>query len=176
MLCRTDWSRNDNILHHEDTQRHVKMLRLRQAALDSLQHESGHAIDDRALDDLPLIDLDADLEDAPPSLGDDCSAWNPKSTLHGPALPTDPSGSIYDDFSGAFAASTDDREDDDMDNALEEHDFGREAPQAAKPLYEPRSPQSSALSMEGTVPLSPVVSVVRNSSQTPLRRPSGLGT
>jgi hypothetical protein len=99
---------------------------------------------------MPLIDPDTGLDDAPPSLGDDCLNWSLNSALHGPALPTDPSSSIYDDFSGAYAVSMDDCEDNSIDNAPEEHDLGWEAPQAAEPFFELQSP---VLDTEGIVAL-----------------------
>jgi hypothetical protein len=116
---------------------------------------------------LPLIDLDANLDHSTPSLGNNYLNWSVNTTLHNPALPTNPSGSIYNNFTSAFAVNTDNCKHKNIDNALEEHNLGLEALQAAKPLFEPQS--LVLLDTEGIVLLSLVASVVHNTLQTHLR-------
>jgi hypothetical protein len=109
MLCFSKWLRHDRALEHEDSMHHVNALRSRQSALGFLLNNSGPRASPRGTADSADVSRFLDCNSDTLTLEDPYPSSPPQEPLHGPALPSDPLDSIYDDFAGDFAAGMSER-------------------------------------------------------------------
>jgi hypothetical protein len=107
-ICLTNWISFSEAKRHQDTDKHIKQLRVRDA-LPTTDFEPQSSYD---------IHLDLPQEQAPVEAWHSTSAVSTRA-LHGPALPEDPIGTLYDDWGRQLAVDASKRDDDAEFHALQ---------------------------------------------------------